>query len=133
MYIVSSIECDLLFVFCLARSWKPLVMQRPFITTTPVDLGSSFTCSLTPRDEWMEAKFKTVSSYIYWHMMSTMYLQHIFCWSMPGFFTLDILHFKKDKNKISLMYISRNGSKCSWMMCFIATFLYGFVQLCDIC
>ena len=62
MYIVASIEFKLI-CFCLAQSWKPLVMQRLFTTTTQVDLGSSFTFSLTPRDEWMEEKFKTVSFY----------------------------------------------------------------------
>ena len=71
MYIVASIESKLI-CFCLAQSWKPLVMQRLFTTTTQVDLGSSFTCSLTPRDEWMEEKFKTVSFYT--HMCTAL------CW-----------------------------------------------------
>ena len=129
MYIVASIESKLI-CFCLAQSWKPLVMQRLFTTTTQVDLGSSFTCSLTPRDEWMEEKFKTVSFYT--HMCTALcWVKYTHCtYSLHnsiGHFLLITAsyviyrtphivknqHVEKEQITCSLIYSSRNGSKHS--------------------
>lgn len=54
-------KCVFLLFSSLVPSWKPLVMQRQFITTIPADLGSLSRLHLTQKGEWMVAKSKIVS------------------------------------------------------------------------